>query len=287
MVSSLFEPSAGREVIAITPDSAGWAHLGFEVVSLSAGEAVELDSDARESAVVVVSGRGVVEVGGERFELARRGVFDEMAPVLYVPPGTAATLAGSDASGGVFAIGSAPASGLHPIRLFEPAEMEIEIRGGGSALRQVNHVLAPPLPAERLIVFEVFVPGGSWAGWPAHCHDGRHGSPYLEETYYFRFDRPEGFGFHRNYLDDGSFDEAFAVRDGDCVAVPRGYHVTTAAPGSNMWILNFLAGKPIGEQRAAPPYFDPATTWITEDWSKGQTPLPVVAPAGWSPGGTV
>lgn len=166
------------------------------------------------------------------------------------------------------------------MRLITPAEFQVELRGGGSAGRQVNHVLAPPLPAERLIVYEVLIPGGAWAGWPPHCHDGLHGSPYLEETYYFRFDRPEGFGFHRNYLADGSFDESFAVRDGDCVAVPRGFHVTGAAPGSNMWILNFLAGEPIGGERAQPPYFDPATTWITEDWTAGRLELPVATGVG-------
>jgi 5-deoxy-glucuronate isomerase len=166
--------------------------------------------------------------------------------------------------------------------LIDPTEVNVEIRGGGAALRQVSHVLAPPLPAERLIVYEVILPGGSWAGWPPHCHDGEHGSPYLEETYYFRFDRPEGFGFHRNYGEDGSLDEAFAVGDGECVSVPGGFHVTTATPGANMWILNFLAGDLFGDERATPPYFDPDTTWIAEDWSRGQVELPTAVPG--SPG---
>ena len=100
------------------------------------------------------------------------------------------------------------------------------------------------------------------------------GSPYLEETYFFRFDRPEGFGFHRNYDPEGQ-DETFVVHHDDCVAVPSGYHVTAASPGNNMWILNFLAGDLQGGQRATAPYFDPVTTWITDDWSKGQIELPV------------
>ena len=36
--------------------------------------------------------------------------------------------------------------------------MKQEVRGGGVAVRQVNHILAHPLPAERLILFEVYVP---------------------------------------------------------------------------------------------------------------------------------
>ena len=78
------------------------------------------------------------------------------------------------------------------------------MRGGGAALRQVNYLLAAPLPAERLIIYEIIAESGSWCGWPPHCHDGYDGSPYLEETYYFRFDREEGYAIHRNYrVDEG------------------------------------------------------------------------------------
>ncbi|HEX7289712.1 MAG TPA: 5-deoxy-glucuronate isomerase [Conexibacter sp.] len=277
MSTSLFRPGEGRDGLRVSPAATGWQHLDFEVLALTAGERVERDAAGRELAIVAISGAGVVEVGTETFELSRRGVFDEPGGLLYLPPGTSATLAAADAWH--VAIGSAPAEGRYPLRLVTPEEVRVELRGGGPARRQVNHLLAPPLPAERLIVYEVFVPGGSWAGWPPHCHDGWHGSPYLEETYYFRFDRFDGFGFHRNYLADGSHDEAFAVRDGDCVTVPRGFHVTTAAPGNNMWILNFLAGELLDEARATPPYFDSRSTWIADDWSKGQIELPVGVPA--------
>jgi 5-deoxy-glucuronate isomerase len=276
MSGDLFRPCAGgRAVIQVRPAEAGWQYLGFEVLALAPGERMEIDTADREVAIVAMSGEGVAACGAETFELSRGGVFEGAGSLLYAPPGTPATLTAS--TDWLVAVGSAPAEGRYPVRLVEPQEVQAELRGGGSARRQVNHLLAPPLPAERLIAYEVFVPGGSWAGWPPHCHDGSHGSPYLEETYYFRFDRPDGFGFQRNYVDDGSYDETFAVHDGDCVAVPRGFHVTTAAPGHNMWILNFLAGEPVGEERATPPFFDPGATWITEDWSRGQIALPVAA----------
>jgi 5-deoxy-glucuronate isomerase len=276
MSSNLIRPQHGPEVIRVAPDDVGWEHLGFRVLSMQPGEHIRLDTAGRETAIIVMSGTGVAEVDGEFFVLSRRGVFEEAGGLLYMPPGTSVDLRAR--TGWVVALGSAPASGQYPVRLITPAEVRAEIRGGGTARRQVNHLLAPPLPAERLIVFEVFVPAGSWAGWPPHRHDGVEGSPYLEETYFFRFDRPDGFGFHRNYSGDGTYDETFPVGDMDCVAVPRGFHVTTAAPGHNMWILNFLAGTPIGDDRARPPYFDPATTWITDDWSKAPLELPVSVP---------
>jgi 5-deoxy-glucuronate isomerase len=270
----------GVERIRIDPTEAQWDYLGFSLMTLDVDASFDVRMPDRELAVITVSGAGVAQVGDESFELSRRGVFEEAASVLYAPPGTPISLVAT--SNWTLAIGSAPATGRYPTRLVTPAEIEAEIRGGGAARRQVNHVLAHPLPAERLIVYEVFVPGGAWAGWPPHCHDGTHDSPYLEETYYFQFDRSDGFGFHRNYADDASYDEVFAVGNGECVTVPRGFHVTAAAPGHNMWILNFLAGELVGEDRARPPYFDPASTWITDDWASGQMDLPAPPTKEWS-----
>jgi 5-deoxy-glucuronate isomerase len=276
MSANLIHPRTDPTILSVQPESMGWGNLGFEVRTLKPGEELRLASEDLETAVIPIQGQATAEADGTAYELARRGVFEEPGSLLYLPPGTGTRLrAVADFE---FAIGTAPSRGGDPVRLIVPDEVRVELRGGGNARRQVNHLLAPPLPAERLIVYEVFLPGGSWAGWPPHRHDGVSGSPYLEETYYFRFDRPDGFGFHRNYAgDDSGYDETFAVRDGDCVAVPRGFHVTTSTPGNNMWILNFLAGDLIGDERAAAPYFDPATTWIRNDWSKGQIALPVGA----------
>jgi 5-deoxy-glucuronate isomerase len=153
--------------------------------------------------------------------------------------------------------------------------MRAEMRGGGPALRQVNHVLAAPLPAERLILFEVYVPGGAWSGWPPHCHDGFGGSPYLEEVYYYRFAPRYGFGIHRNYRRDSAFDEIWAVRHGDTVLVTQGFHPTAAAPGSNMYFLNYLAGDLLDEARGAPPLDDADFAWMRQDWEGQRLPLPL------------
>ena len=99
------------------------------------------------------------------------------------------------------------------------------------------------MPAERLILYEVYVPGGAWSGYPPHCHDGYGGSAHLDETYYFRTDPSNGVALHRNYRRDNDFEEIFAVRDTDLVLVTQGFHSTSAAPGSNLYFLNYLAGR--------------------------------------------
>jgi 5-deoxy-glucuronate isomerase len=268
--------SVGPVRLEVTPESAGWRDLAFAVVELEAGQTYESRLEHRETAVVPLSGETTVDAGGEAFELARDSVFTQMPSVVYAPPHTQLTL--TTASKCTFAIGSAPATGKYPVRCFAPHEMRSELRGGGTAYRQVNHILAMPLPAEHLILYEVYVPRGTWAGWAPHCHDGREGSPYLEEVYYFRLDRPDGFVVHRNWRDDEGFDELFAAADGDCVLVPKGYHSTVACPTSHTYFLNYLAGDLADDDRSTPPCFHAQYTWIHDDWSAGSWDLPVVRP---------
>ena len=268
--------TAGPVKLSVTPADAGWDHLGFAVVELPGGEVHTSQLADRETALVPLAGTGTVRVGNEVFEMSRASVFAQMPHVLYVPPGVAVEV--TTGSGFEFAVGSAPAEGRYPVRLFRPDEMRSELRGGGAAYRQVNHVLAAPLPAERLILYEVYVPRGTWSGWAPHCHDGRDGSPYLEETYYFRLDPADGFAIHRNWRAEEDFDETFVAGDGECVLVTKGYHSSVACPSSHMYFLNYLAGELIGDDRITPPCFHEAYTWIQDDWSQGEWSLPVVAP---------
>ena len=270
----------GSPLLHVTPADAQWRYLGASVVEVLQNSPWRGRSDGRETAIVVLSGEGTVTGGDLAVSVSRRSVFDEIGRVVYLPPGTEYSI--ESGSSLVVAIGTAPADGLLPARCIEPAEMRSEIRGGGQAYRQVVHSLAHPLPAERLIVYEVYVPRGTWAGWPPHRHDGIDGSPYLEETYYFRLDRPEGYVLHRNFCDgagpagDEWFDEVAVARDGELVCVPMGFHTSVVSPGSNMYFLNFLAGELTMDERVTPPCFHSDHTWITSDWNTGAWNLPVI-----------
>ncbi len=270
--------SAGKgpgELLRVTPEIAGWDVLDFSLIGLPVGDGWLVQAEGREVAIVPQHGAFTAIVGGRAYEMARSDVFTEMAPVLYVPPGfDVSIIAKTDCE---FAVGGAPAEGKYRIRLFHPEEMRAEVRGGGGATRQVNHILAHPLPAERLILYEVYVPRGKWSGWPPHCHDGYEGSPYLEETYYFRFQPANGWGVHRNYRLDSDFDEVFSVSDRDVVMVTQGFHSSAAAPGNHMYFLNYLAGTPIDDERAIPPFFQPEYRWIDGNWDQDAMTLPAVS----------
>ena len=261
-------------VLDVTPESANWAYLSFRVIRLSGEQLYLHQTGDTELALVPLEGGGVVQTQAGDFALRRAGVFEEKPSVLYVPPGHEF---GVRAEGSFeFAIGAAPAEGKYPLRLFRPDEIKSEVRGGGAARRQVHHTLAHPLPAERLILYEVYVPGGAWSGYPPHCHDGYGGSAHLDETYYFRTDPAEGVALHRNYRRDTDFEEIFAVRDTDLVLVTQGFHSTSAAPGSNLYFLNYLAGELVDEARATPPYDDPDYAWLKDNYTSNLMQLPLM-----------
>ncbi len=260
--------------VNVTPQQAGWRMLDFKVEALAPNAHSAVESGAREVALVPLSGKASIEVDGQVYNLERGGVFTDLPQVLYLPPGASASVQ-AEAEGFEFATGGAPAEGRYPVRLFRPDEMRREVRGGGAAKRQVVHLLSAPMPAERLILFEVYVPGGMWSGWPPHCHDGRHGSPYLEEVYHYRFDRTGAFALHRNYTREGDLDELFAVKDADTVLVTRGFHPVAAAPGCNMYFLNYLAGDLLDDERATPPVDDSDFAAMKDDWAGGAWSLPL------------
>jgi 5-deoxy-glucuronate isomerase len=57
-----------------------------------------------------------------------------------------------------------------PAHLITPDEIEVEVRGGANATRQINHILKPEFPAHRLLIVEVYTPSGNWSSYPPHKH---------------------------------------------------------------------------------------------------------------------
>ena len=259
--------------IEVTPQGAGWEYLSFSVVALKPGEEFEFREAARETALVLISGNIQIKCSDQTWTLQRDSVFTQKPHVLYLSPGDKVVVQAIEAS--EFAMGSAPAEGRYPTRMFSPEEQKVEVRGTLPALREVHHTLAWPLPAERLILFEVYVPGGNWSGWPPHCHDRYMGSPYLEEVYYYKLNPKDGVAFHRNYRLDTDYDEILAAKDGDCILVREGFHPVAAVPGTQVYFLNFLAGELEDDARNYTPYEDPSTTWIKADWEANKLQLPI------------
>jgi 5-deoxy-glucuronate isomerase len=254
-VSELFLRAGSWE--QVTPESAGWQYLYFGVrpapFASSTGEV--------EIVLVVLSGTCTVEAEGQRWALAGRAdVFDGMPSALYLPRDTAYRV---DGAAEVAICGARCDNRREPV-LVRPEDVEVEVRGAGNATRQINHIVKPEFPAERILVVEVFTPSGNWSSYPPHKHDEDRppDEVVLEETYYYRTPDPAAFGVQRLYSPRHGVDVTETVRDGDLMLVPWGYHTTAAAHGYDLYYLNALAG----DRRSMAAADDPDLAWIRGSW---------------------
>lgn len=235
--------SAGAaHVHCITPQSAGWRHVGFEVVDLVPRQTLVRALPDREQCLVLLSGTATVRAKEDFGALgARTSPFAGMPFAVYVPPRTEVRVTAE--SHCELALGSAPAEGRFQPRVIRPDDIREEVRGTGTNTRYVYDILPESAEAESLLVVEVRTPGGHWSSYPPHKHDrGEGGESQLEEIYYHRLSRPGGFAFQRVYTDDRSLDETMAVEDRDLVLVPRGHHPVSAPHGFELYYLNVMAG---------------------------------------------
>jgi 5-deoxy-glucuronate isomerase len=236
----------GRDIVRVTPASAGWTHVGFEACRLAPGERLQLAlPEDREGCLVVLTGSADVLAGTQRFERlgGRASVFDERSPdAVYAPPATRFEVTAHDAV--ELALATAPADGRLPVRLVAGASMKRSTRGQGSNMRYVCDILPETEPAESLLVVEVVTPAAHSSSYPPHKHDtdSLPAESALEETYYHRIDPPQGFAFQRVYTDARDLDESMAVCDHDVVMVPRGYHPVVMPHGYRGYYLNVMAG---------------------------------------------
>ena len=255
-------------------ESFGYEYLSFEVRKLARAESIEAATGVNELALVVLGGCCSVRSSrGDWQRIGRRsGVFDGLPYTLYLPPSTSfSVVAESDCD---LAFCYCRAEEQHPARLVTPEQVRVEIRGGGNATRQINHILGPEFPAHRLLVVEVFTPSGNWSSYPPHKHDVHNppGEVDLEEIYYYRVDRPEGYAMQKIYTADRRIDETITVRDGELILIPEGYHPVVAAHGYNVYYLNALAGS----ARSMAASDDPDYAWVRATWKEQDPRVPLV-----------
>ncbi len=232
-------------VLHVTPASARWTYVGFDLYRLRPGDRVAAETLDREACLVLVEGKAHIRAGGLDFGTVgeRASPFDGAPHAVYVPAGSDwSAVAEGEAT---LAVCTAPGiRGARPPRHIRPGGIAQEARGKGSNLRHVANILPETEPADSLLVVEVVTPAGNTSSYPPHKHDVDNipEESLLEETYYHRLRPSQGFAFQRVYTDDRSLDEAMAVENGDVTLVPRGYHPCATVHGYDLYYLNVMAG---------------------------------------------
>lgn len=265
---------------SILKEETGWQFLNFQARLMKKGEIWSANTGGNEYAIILLGGNYSVESDKGKWETlnGRKDVFSGIAHTLYLPRNTEFELKAESELLDI-AYGWCETDEDHPARFKDPGEAAIEIRGGDNATRQINSLLEPGFDCHRLVSVEVYTPSGNWSSFPAHKHDtrkvdkeGKVVEARLEETYFYKIDKPQGFAIQQVYNDDRSLDEIAVARNNDVVLVPGGYHPVVAGHGYHVYYLNFLTGS----DQSLANTDDPDHKWIYGSW-KGQDPrIPLV-----------
>ncbi len=253
--------------VAITPEQAGWAFCGLRVLTLAAGASRTITTGEDELILLPLAGSLDVTCDEHTFTLAGRPhVFAGPTDFVYAPCHASVRVSTTD--GVRVALPSARAASRLEPRYVPADDVAVELRGAGSASRQVHNFCAPEaFAADRLIAVEVLTPGGNTSSYPPHKHDVDvpGGEVALEEIYYYEV-AGDGFALQRAYGSGPGreLDVREEVRSGDAILLPHGYHgPSVALPGYDLYYLNVMAG---AGERAWRFSDDPPHAWIRSSW---------------------
>ena len=260
------------QLLTLPRTEAGWEWMSFFVRRLQPGAAYSATTDDEEAAFVLLGGICHADWGSGAKTIGRRkNVFGGLPYTLYLPSGHGVTFTAE--TGCEIAECHVPSKARLEPRLIPPEDVASSLRGGGNVSRQIVDIITPAFPADKLMVIEVYTPGGNWSSYPPHKHDV-HNPPAevdLDEIYYYRIQQPEGFAYQHLYSGNG-IHKTVKAQDGDTVLVRSGYHPVVAGPGYDIYYLNFLAGS----ARALTVTEDPNHVWIRSTWKETDPRLPLV-----------
>lgn len=265
-------PDEGGELLHLTREHGNWEWMSFFVHRLQPGNVIRTRTAGEEAAFVILGGTCVADWGQGRVHAGKRKtVFDGLPYTLYLPAQSEVSFEAETAC--EIAECRVPSQAQLQPRLITPRDVACSLRGGGNASRQIVDVISPAFPADKLMVIEVYTPGGNWSSYPPHKHDV-HNPPTevdLDEIYYYRM-QPGGFALQHLYGGEDKGERTVKARDGDAILVHSGYHSVVAGPGYDVYYLNFLAGS----ARALSVTEDKQHAWIRSSWNGTDPRVPMV-----------
>jgi 5-deoxy-glucuronate isomerase len=285
LVRPVNDPADPDLILSITPQQAGWDYISFQARRLAAGKKWSFNTGENELALIVLGGCFTVSSNrGAWAGLDRISVFSSAAYALYLPRHTDFTVMAERT--GDFAVTWVPTDKDYEPWLIQPENVPISIRGGDNVSRQINDLLPPGSPVHRLVLVEVYTPSGNWSSYPPHKHDvhiedkqGNLIEADLEEVYFYKIDKPEGYAYQRVYTDEKSplhqagqpIDVLVRAENNCAVLVPEGYHPVVSAPGYTTYYLNVLAGS----AQSLANQDDPHYSWVKETYQQVDPRLPL------------
>lgn len=212
--------------------------MDMGIQAMKAGETVTLRDEDKEVAFLLIDGSVRFECDHHVWIAERKSLFDETPSCLHVPANAGVRLTAiADAQ---VLIAKTTNETAFPVRWYAAEETDTQIFGldvwSNTAKRAVRTVFDySNAPWSNLVVGEVINLPGRWSSYIPHHHT-------QPEIYYYRFDKPQGFGCCI------IGEDVHKITDNAIACIPGGLvHPQVTAPGYAMyycWIIRHLPGNP-------------------------------------------
>lgn len=219
--------------ISVSPANSTMRHLAYGRIILNASiPQVAFSTGGHETALVCLSGGAEVTIGTQKFQLAQ---YD----AIYAPRDSHIEV--KTKSHLDIAEFYSDVEHDYPVQFvsYQQTSKDPTLRfntGGPANTRDLNILIGKNVNAGRLLVGFTFSEPGNWTSWPPHEH-----AKMLEEMYVY-FDMPEpAYGLQLVYNNTEYPELVTAVRDGDVVLMPSGYHPNISVPGHRIAFLWAMA----------------------------------------------
>ncbi len=212
--------------------------MDIRVYSMKPGQKKDFFKEKEEMAILLLSGKITYDWDGQSETVSRKDVFTEGPWCVHVCAGHSVAVTAEEDS--EILVQCTENDNDFDSRLYRPEDAPWRYVAvgefGNVAKRRVSTIFDIDInPKSNMVLGEVINDRGNWSGYLPH----RHPQP---ETYFFKFDRPEGFG--------ASFvgDQVFKSVNNSFSAIPGGeLHPQAVAPGFQMytcWMIRHLDGNP-------------------------------------------
>lgn len=213
-------------------------NMDIRLYSMKKGTQRTFRRPEEEMAVLLLSGKVTYVWNDQKEEASRKDVFTEGPYALHVSRNIEVTVEALEDT--EILVQCTHNDQEFGCRLYRPDDAPWKYscvgKFGNTAKRRVNTIFDHDIsPKSNMVLGEVLNDRGNWSGYLPH----RHPQP---ECYFFKFDRPEGFG--------ASFvgDRVFKSVNNSFSAIPGGnLHPQSAAPGFLMytcWMIRHIDGNP-------------------------------------------
>lgn len=241
----------GVKILSHAGDAVNDMMMDIAVYRMQAGEERSFFCEKEEMAVLLVLGDVTFRWLDQERTGHRESFIEEGPYCLHTPRGIGVTVKANASSEVLVQI--TENDRYFPPVFYRPEDCRDDIFGldvfDNKMKRTVRTVFDyRNAPYSNMVNGEVINHQGGWSSYTPHHHP-------QPEVYYYRYERPEGFG--ACFLGD----DVYKIKDGSCACIPGGVtHPQVTAPAFPMyycWMIRHLEGNPWTDR-----IVDPRYTWI-------------------------